>query len=111
MLVADGILLGAFRAEDRDRDRPPLREIIALDARPDLVAQSDRLGPLREAALRTLLDQREAAAPLTEEIRRAGTVGQHRLGAGQEDKARFVIAGRRGLRTDAGDVAQRARDL
>src|SRR6185295_1963619 len=76
-------LLSAFRAEDRDRDRAPLREIIAVDARTDLVAQPDRLGPLHEAALRALLDQREATAPLAQEIRRARAVGEQRLRARQ----------------------------
>src|SRR3954453_3096847 len=111
MSVGADILLGAFRAEDRDRDRTPLREIITVNARADLVAQPNRLGALHEAALRTLLDQREPAAPLPQEIRRARTVGEQRLRAGQEDEARLVIAGRGSLRADAGDVAKRACDL
>src|SRR3982750_586359 len=98
MSVGADILLGAFRAEDRDRDRAPLGEIVAVDARTNLVAQPDPPGPLHEAALRALLDQREPAAPLPQEIRRARTVGEHRLRAGQENEARLGIAGRGRLR-------------
>src|SRR3954470_3063886 len=111
MSVGADILLGAFRAEDRDRDRTPLREIIAVDARANLVAQPDRLGALHESALRTLLDQREPAASLPQEIRRARTVGEHRLRTRQEDEAWLVIAGRGRLRADAGDVAKCPCDL
>src|SRR5438094_7698934 len=111
MSVGADILLGAFRAEDRDRDYAPLREIIAVDARANLVAQPDGLGALHEAALRTLLDQRETTAPLPQEVRCARTVGEQRLRAGQEDEARLVIARRGRLRADAGDVAKRACDL
>src|SRR5215831_4818891 len=106
MSAGGAILLGAFRTEDRDRDRSSLREIIAVDPRADLVAQPDGFGALRKTALRALLDQREAAAALLEEIGRAGTVGQHRRCARQEHEARLLIAGGRGLRADAGDVAQ-----
>src|SRR6266436_4236518 len=111
MSVGAGILLGAFGTEDRDRDRASLREIIAVDARADLVAQPGRLGALHEAALRALFDQREAAASLPEEIRRARAIGEQCLGARQKDKARLVIAGRRRFRPDAGDVAQGTLDL
>src|SRR5438477_4741555 len=102
MSVGADILPGAFRAEDRDRDRAALREIIAVDARADLVAQPDRLGALHEAALRALLDKREAAAALPQEVRRTRAVGQQRLGAREEHETRLVIAGGGRLRPDAG---------
>src|SRR3569623_249391 len=100
------ILLGAFRAEDRDRDRPSLREIVSVDPRADLVAQPARLRAQDEAALRTLLNQREPAAALPEEVGRTRAVGQHRRGPRHEDEARLVVAGGCGLRPDAGDVTQ-----
>src|SRR3569623_3232421 len=100
------ILLGAFRAEDRDRDGASLREVITVDPRADLVAQPDRLGAQDDATLRTLLDQREPAAALSEEIGRARAVRQHRRGPRHEDEARLVVAGGCGLRPDAGNVTQ-----
>ena len=46
-----GILLRAFGAEDRDRHRLALRDVVALDAAGDIVAQADGFGALDEAAL------------------------------------------------------------
>src|SRR5437879_2983453 len=99
-------LLGAFGAEDRDRNRSALRIIIALDADGDVVAQPGGFGALDKAALRTGLHQRETATALTQEIRGARTVGQERRGARHEDEARLVKARCGGLRPDADDVAQ-----
>src|SRR5689334_14164480 len=101
MVGVTDILLGAFGTEDGDRDGAPLREIIAVDARADLVAQPDRLGALHEAALRALLDQRKPAASLPEEVGSARSIRQQRLRAGQEHKARLGIAGRGRPRADA----------
>jgi len=46
----------------------PCEDVIALDAGSDVVSQADRLGALNEGALRALLDQREAATALAEEV-------------------------------------------
>src|ERR1700676_1776270 len=85
-------LLRAFGAEDRDRNRFALRNIIAVDAGSNVVAQPDSLGALDKAALRSRFHQREPATALPEEIRGARSVGQHRRGAGHEDEARLVKA-------------------
>src|SRR5580704_19217240 len=99
------ILLRAFGAEDRDRDRLALRDVVTVDPGGNVVAQPDRLGALNKAALRAALHQREAATALPEEIRGTRTVRQHRRGIGHEHQARLVEAGGRSLRSDADRVA------
>src|ERR1700691_730095 len=99
------ILLRAFGAEDRDRDRLALRNVVAVDPGGNVVAQPDRLGALNETALRAALHQREAATALPEETRGTRTVRQHRRGIGHEAQTRLVEAGRRGLRSDTDHVA------
>src|SRR5438477_10322077 len=56
-------LLGAFGAEDRDRNRSALRIIITVDASGNVVAQSDRFGALDEAAFRSRFHQCERPTP------------------------------------------------
>ena len=70
------ILLRAFGAEDGDRNRPSLREIIAVDPRRHVVAQADRLGALSKGTLRARVDQREPATTLAEKISGTRAVGQ-----------------------------------
>src|SRR5216683_2984229 len=107
----NGHLLRALGAEDGDGNRPTLRNIIAVDAGGDVVAQPDGFGALGKAALRTRFNQREPAAALPQKVRGARSIRQHRRGAGHEDETWLVKTGRGGLRSDADDVAQRARDL
>src|SRR2546421_1615232 len=105
------MLFRALGAEDRDRNRSPLRDVVAVDPIGDVVTQSDGLGALGKAAFRALFYQCEAATALPQEIRRARTVGQQRRGSGHEDEAWLVKACRGGLRSDTDDVAQRTRNL
>src|SRR5450631_3203998 len=94
------ILLRAFGTEDRDRNRPALRDIIAIDAGGNIVAQPDGFGALHEATLRTLLHQREPATALPQEIRRPGSVGQNRRGVGHEDETWLMKACRGSPRSE-----------
>src|SRR5437868_7550782 len=105
------ILFGTFGAEDRDRNRPTLRDIITLDARGHIVAQPDRFGALDKAAFRARFHQREAATALPQKIRSTRSVGQQRAGAGHEHEAWLMETGRGGPGPDADDIAQRARHL
>src|SRR5215218_5530205 len=106
-----GILLCAFRAEDGDRDRLALRDIVALDPLGHIVAQPDRFGALDERAFGARFHQREAATALPEEIRCARSVGEQRARAGHEDQAGLVKTCRSGPWPDAHHVAKRTRDL
>src|ERR1700761_2020582 len=103
------ILLRPFGAEDRDRNRSSLRDVVTLDARRYVVAQTYRLGTLGEAAFGTLLNQCKAATALGEEIGRARSVGQERRGAGHENKTWFVEAGGSSLWPNTNDVSKRSR--
>src|ERR1700724_4093238 len=105
------ILLRACGTEDRDRNRPALRNIIAVDAGGDIVTQPDGSGALHEAAFGALLHQREPATALPQEIRSPRSVGQNRRGVGHEDETWLMKACRRSPRSDADHVAERARDL
>src|SRR5689334_1175355 len=87
-------LFRSFRAEDRNRDRLALREIVALDAGQRIVAQTDRLGARDEIALGARFHQRKAAGALAEEIRSARSVSQLRRCIRHEDEARLMEAGR-----------------
>src|SRR5258705_859050 len=95
------ILLRTFRAEDGDRDRLALRDVIALDPLRHIVAQPDGFGALDEGALGARFHQREAATALPEEIGSARSVGERRAGAGHEDQAWLVKARRGGVGTEA----------
>src|SRR6478752_3133073 len=67
-------LLRPFGTEDRDRDRPALRYVVAVDANRRIVAQADSLGTLQEAAFGARLHQREPARALPQEVRGARAV-------------------------------------
>src|SRR5438067_5513284 len=105
------ILFGTFGAEDRDRNRPTLRDIITLDARGHIVTQPDRFGALDKTTFRARFHQREAATALPQKIRSTRSVGQERAGTRHEDETWLMEAGRGGLGPDADDIAQRARHL
>src|SRR5205085_6581206 len=105
------MLFRALGAEDRDRNRSPLRDVVAVDPIGDVVTQPNGLGALGKAALGALFYQCEAATSLPEEIRRARTVSQQRRSSGHEHQAWLVKASGRGLWSDTDDVAQRTRDL
>src|SRR5580658_3295459 len=108
---ADIISLRALGAEYRDRNRSSLRNIVAFNAAGDIVTQADGFGTLSKTAFRTRFDQREPATALPQEIRGARPVRQQCRGAGHEHETRLLKAGGGGLRPDADDVAQRARDF
>ncbi len=76
----------------------PIADVIALDARPAVVAQADRFGAQRECALRRRVDEGEAAAAAAQEIGGAVGVGEPRRGAGEENQARLLETGRGGER-------------
>src|ERR1700743_2988618 len=86
------ILLRAFGAEDRDRDRPPLRNVVPLDAGRDVVAETDGFGALCEGSFRTRFNQREAAVAMAQEVGSPGPVSQHGRGARHENEAWFLEA-------------------
>src|SRR5579864_1292955 len=105
------MLLRAFGAEDRDRNRTALRDIIAFDPSRHVVTQTDGFGALGEAAFCTLLNDGKAATAMSEKIRRAGSVRQQRRCPSHENQTGFMKAGGRSPRSDADDLAERPRDL
>src|SRR4051794_40345100 len=105
------MLLRTLGAEDCNRNRSSLRDVVTLDTAGDIVTQSDSLGALRKAPFRTLFYHGEATTPLPQEISGARTVGQQRGSAGHEYQARLVKACRCGFWSDADDIAQRAGNL
>src|SRR6185312_8382104 len=101
VLAAADILTRSLRAEDSDRNCLSLREVIAVDARRDIVAQSDRFGALCEGPLGTRFDEREPAASVAEEISGAGAIGQQRRRPRHEDQTWLLVTRRRCPGSDA----------
>src|SRR5262249_9846573 len=100
-----------LRMVDRNRNGAAAFVIVeSIDPWPCPIAQSDRLGTSRKAALLASLDERKAAAALAEKIGGPWTVGEQSRGPEQEHEARLVITGRRVARMFAarrGCVRQR----
>ena len=66
-------------------------------------------GVLRESALLARLDEGEAAIAAVQEVGGAGGIGQPGRGAGEEDEARLMVAGRGGERLRAPALAHDGR--
>ena len=82
--------------------------LMRVDPRARGIAQPDRLGALREAALLARLDEGEAAFAAAQEFGGAGAVGEAGRGAGEEYEARLVVARRGRERAGAAAVAHDA---
>src|SRR4051794_9886956 len=95
------ILLRTLGAEDCDRNRSSLRDVVALDTAGHVVTQSNSVGTLRKGAFGALFHHGETATALPQEISGAGAVGQLRRSPGHEYQARLVKACRCGFGSDA----------
>ena len=82
-----------FGAESRDGDAADVPKIDRLDGRRTVVMQADFLCARRKSGLLAGIDKAKTAAAAPQIIGHAGSICGYRLGAGEEDNARFLVAG------------------